>query len=659
MIFNNDLINEVKAIVEANFLNGGLGDSSIAGNDYSGVRAPTIGEIWMKDYETDPTNPTPFGIREFRDIIASSLLDLISDTQGDPTKLSTPIYDYILSTYDDLAAIDPPPVLGEIAKIGDTSKVYQWTTVLLVDQWVEISNTESILGTGRTAGSGNIGFTLPTGKTIIFKVNNKQLVISDDDLTINTGIVLGTNVSKSPGTIYYDSTATVDVGQDEVLYVASDSGNITTVTAPLHGLTSSDSITVSNSTGIETGFDGADFNGARTITVLDPNTFTFVYSGGGDYTGDLDYEFLTLGAFLGYAEDENLITIHGASKVNATIGQTNTASNLGTGTGLYSTKVLSDLQFKSLISSSSKITFTENTGSDDIDLGIDDTLLSITSSQIIDKATSNGIASLDAGGDVPLSQLGNVATPIASTVPTDITGETVQDVIDEYKIHNHDLLYSDILHNHDASYSALAHNHDASYSALAHNHDASYSALAHNHVGDDILTNITGESVQDVITEYKSHNHDASYSDIIHVHSASVINTDETGVTVQDVIDLYNTHNHIASDIITNTTGESVQDHIDNTSIHGGSSISKFTKTITTGTGEWTGSGPYTHTIDSTEHGITITEGWELLINCYELTSNGYEKVIPSNITIDDTTGGIGDVIIELPAVTTLYVVIL
>ena len=62
--------------------------------------------------------------------------------------------------------------------------------------------------------------------------------------------------------------------------------------------------------------------------------------------------------------------------------------------------------------------------------------------KISDKGIANGVASLDSSGLVPLSQLGNIITPYAVDINTDISGESVQDVIDDYKTHDHDSSYS-------------------------------------------------------------------------------------------------------------------------------------------------------------------------------------------------------------------------
>lgn len=59
-----------------------------------------------------------------------------------------------------------------------------------------------------------------------------------------------------------------------------------------------------------------------------------------------------------------------AAAPGAAGGETNTASNLGAGVGVYETKVTADLQFNSLVAASDKITITEDDANDEIDFDV-------------------------------------------------------------------------------------------------------------------------------------------------------------------------------------------------------------------------------------------------------------------------------------------------
>jgi hypothetical protein len=85
MKFTNkaNALEEIKAIVEANFVASGMGDMPETSPDFP---PPTKEEMWVKDYET--IDGTKFGMRELRDAIALCIFDSLFDTEGDSTKIA-------------------------------------------------------------------------------------------------------------------------------------------------------------------------------------------------------------------------------------------------------------------------------------------------------------------------------------------------------------------------------------------------------------------------------------------------------------------------------------------------------------------------------------------------------------------------------------------
>ncbi|MDG3584225.1 hypothetical protein, partial [Galbibacter pacificus] len=69
---------------------------------------------------------------------------------------------------------------------------------------------------------------------------------------------------------------------------------------------------------------------------------------------------------------------------SAIAGQTNTASNVGGGVGIFARKNSADLEFKSLNAASNKLSIIDDTANDEVDIDINEANLTITESQISD-----------------------------------------------------------------------------------------------------------------------------------------------------------------------------------------------------------------------------------------------------------------------------------
>ena len=84
----------------------------------------------------------------------------------------------------------------------------------------------------------------------------------------------------------------------------------------------------------------------------------------------LRFKSLVAGTGISLASDGNEITITNTGGAGS--GEVNTASNVGTaGVGLFKQKTSADLEFKKLNAGSSKVTITDDTGNDEVDVDID------------------------------------------------------------------------------------------------------------------------------------------------------------------------------------------------------------------------------------------------------------------------------------------------
>jgi len=158
--------------------------------------------------------------------------------------------------------------------------------------------------------------------------------------------------------------------------------------------------TLTNDSGFITTFNIVDDTTPQLGGNLDvqANSITTSTTNGGitltpNGTGDV-----TLGNFVfdgdqtvGAGQDDYVLTYDNATgkialeAVGAGSGEVNTASNVGTaGVGVYKTKVGADLQFKKINAGSSKVTITDDTGNDEIDIDIVEANITITESQISD-----------------------------------------------------------------------------------------------------------------------------------------------------------------------------------------------------------------------------------------------------------------------------------
>ncbi|RIV67551.1 hypothetical protein, partial [Flagellimonas aequoris] len=94
----------------------------------------------------------------------------------------------------------------------------------------------------------------------------------------------------------------------------------------------------------------------------------------------------------------------------AVAGQTNTASNVGTsGVGTFARKTGADLEFKNINAGSNRITITDDTGNDEIDIDINDAALDAT---FATDAELSALDTDDADAD-PLNEIQNIEEVLA------------------------------------------------------------------------------------------------------------------------------------------------------------------------------------------------------------------------------------------------------
>lgn len=161
-----------------------------------------------------------------------------------------------------------------------------------------------------------------------------------------------TNVALSGGVVSVNGKAgVVTLGASDVAIV--DAGNKYTATNVETALQEAAVNIASNTSSLST-----LQTTVSNITPGETNTGTNLGAGTGVYASKsgaaLQFKSIVAGSNISLSTDANTITITAAAS-----GETNTASNLGTGVGVFGQKVSADLQFKSLIAGSN-MTFTSD-----------------------------------------------------------------------------------------------------------------------------------------------------------------------------------------------------------------------------------------------------------------------------------------------------------
>jgi uncharacterized lipoprotein YajG len=141
---------------------------------------------------------------------------------------------------------------------------------------------------------------------------------------------------------------------------------------------------------------------------------------------------------------------------------------------------------------------------------------------------------------------------------------------------------------------------------------------------------------------------------------SNAFDLDATGnITIKTISGIITLQADVNKALLTSQPSGSVDLAIATTKYVKDNSTPKYTCSIKTsgGTFAWSGSpGSYNATIPVATHGLTVTAGWELRITCYQKDGNNdYNEVVPSITRIKAN----GDVYIEMPINSDLYVVIL
>ena len=233
----------------------------------------------------------------------------------------------------------------------------------------------------------------------------------------------GSNVTTTANTLNFTGAGvTASLASPGVVNVAI-SGSGTNISVKDEGSTVESALTSLNFVGA--GVTATSSSGAATITIPsgsgETNTASNVGSGSGVFrskTGvDLAFKSLIAGSNVTITPGANDITI----AATAGSGETNTASNAGSGTGIFKSKTGVDLAFKSLIAGSG-VTLTPGTN--------DITIAATGGSGEVNTASNvgggNGIFKQKTGVDLELKTLvagSNVTiTPGASTITIAATG---------------------------------------------------------------------------------------------------------------------------------------------------------------------------------------------------------------------------------------------
>lgn len=287
--------------------------------------------------------------------------------------------------------------------------------------------TDSTLGVIRLAG--DLGGTGSSASAPVISNNAITAAkIANNTITagqIANGTITTTQISGSAGILKTQLAALGIVDAD----VASGAAIAKTKLAALN---IGDSDVSAISTGKITGLDTALSNKAPTSRAINGNS---TISGGGDLTADRTLGVVNNtntqrvrvsknGVLTGTRQEINFIpstnvTIDtaengGSDRIDVTIsaastGETNTASNVGTaGVGVFKEKIGADLRFKKINAGSNKVTITDDTGQDEID--IDVVPGNIASSQLSDGSTLYK----QGGTDVAIADGGTGASTLPS-----------------------------------------------------------------------------------------------------------------------------------------------------------------------------------------------------------------------------------------------------
>ena len=133
---------------------------------------------------------------------------------------------------------------------------------------------------------------------------------------------------------------------------------------------------------------------------------------------DLQFKSLIAGTNITLSSDGTSITISSTDT-----GEANTASNLGTGEGLSTTKAGVNLPFKSLIGGTAT---TLSSDANEVTIDVDDT----TKIPLTQRGAANGVATLGADSLVPIAQLPMIGMGITRTISSQAIADAATYTVD-------------------------------------------------------------------------------------------------------------------------------------------------------------------------------------------------------------------------------------